>query len=100
MPITKPSVLARSIDFIYAMTRLNPKATESIIFSVVCLLLFLGAALALPSSDSDSPEYGIAPPDQSWVDKTLSAMTLREKIGQLIQVRVYGKFLAKYSQSA
>jgi beta-N-acetylhexosaminidase len=32
-------------------------------------------------------------PDKAWVDKTLRALTLKEKIAQLVQIRVPGKFI-------
>lgn len=81
------------------MTLYKPKAAESILFIIICILLFLGATSRLPSLDPDNgSEYGIEPPDQAWVDETLSSMSLREKIGQLIQVRVYGKFLNRQDE--
>jgi beta-N-acetylhexosaminidase len=36
---------------------------------------------------------------RSWVDKTLAGLTLREKIAQLVQVRVPGKFLNRQSEA-
>ena len=36
-------------------------------------------------------------PDNAWVEKTLRHLSLREKIAQLIQVRVPGKFLNRQS---
>jgi beta-N-acetylhexosaminidase len=100
MPITIPSAFESvHFDFLFTMTFFRPKAAESIIFFTVCILLFLGAVSMLPSLDSGESEYRIDPPDQAWVDKTLAEMTLREKIGQLIQVRVYGKFLNQQDET-
>ncbi|MBN2243135.1 MAG: glycoside hydrolase family 3 C-terminal domain-containing protein [Acidobacteria bacterium] len=64
-----------------------------ILLAILCALLFYGAVSRLPSVDSEQFEYRIEAPDQAWVTETLAAMTLREKIGQLIHVRVRGNFL-------
>ncbi len=53
----------------------------------------------LPPFDSGESECGIETPDQAWVDRTLAAMTLREKIGQLVHLRVYGKFLNQQDET-
>jgi beta-N-acetylhexosaminidase len=36
---------------------------------------------------------------RNWADKTLASLTLREKIAQLVQVRVQGKFLNRQSEA-
>lgn len=36
-------------------------------------------------------------PDNTWVDKTLKTLSLREKIAQLVQIRVSGKFINRQS---
>ncbi len=42
--------------------------------------------------------YKFANPDKSWIAKTMKAMTLRDKVAQLIAVRVNGKFLNHQSR--
>jgi beta-N-acetylhexosaminidase len=65
----------------------------------VCLLGLTATILALPD-DSAPPTvpYRLAEVDNAWVSQTLKGMSLRDKIGQLIQVRVPGKFLNRRSQ--
>ena len=72
---------------------LSKTTTEWIFISILCVFLFLSVALFPQSPDSEAYEYRLEPPDPAWVDKTLDSMTLREKIGQLIQIRVQGKFV-------
>jgi beta-N-acetylhexosaminidase len=44
-------------------------------------------------SETGSIKYRIGEPDKGWVSRTLKSLSLREKIAQLIQVRVQGKFI-------
>jgi beta-N-acetylhexosaminidase len=37
------------------------------------------------------------PPEETWTEKTLRSLSLREKIAQLIQIRVPGKFINRQS---
>src|SRR5438552_15505982 len=37
-------------------------------------------------------------PDAAWAGRTLSTLSLREKIGQLVQIRLPGKFLNRRSR--
>lgn len=48
---------------------------------------------ALPQNSRKPTEYKLSEPDRAWVAKTLSALSLRDKIAQLIQVRIEGEFL-------
>ena len=50
-------------------------------------------ALAISSLNSAWPKES----RQSWEDATLKSLTLREKIGQLIHIRIPGKFLNRQS---
>ncbi len=72
---------------------------ESIFIATLCVLLFLGVSLIPQSENAETVEYGIGPPDPAWIEKNLDSMTLREKIGQLVQVRVYGKFLNRQNEA-
>ncbi|MBN2320596.1 MAG: glycoside hydrolase family 3 C-terminal domain-containing protein [Acidobacteria bacterium] len=78
---------------------LSKTTTEWIFISILCIFLFLSVALFPQSPDSEASEYRLEPPDQAWVDKTLDSMTLREKIGQLIQIRVHGKFVNRQDEA-
>jgi beta-N-acetylhexosaminidase len=37
------------------------------------------------------------PPEENWTEKTLKGLPLREKIAQLVQIRVPGKFINRHS---
>jgi beta-N-acetylhexosaminidase len=52
---------------------------------------------ALPNLNNSSADYQLADPDQAWIADTMSRLSLRDKIAQLIQIRVYGKFLNRQS---
>jgi beta-N-acetylhexosaminidase len=43
------------------------------------------------------PDYRLYDPDRAWVAETMSRLSLREKVGQLIQVRVSGRFVNRGS---
>ena len=79
------------------MKFLKTKAVKSIVILMLCILLLPGLTWTFQSSDPETTEYKIDAPDQSWVDQTLAGLSLREKIGQLIQIRVRGKFLNRQS---
>jgi len=53
-----------------------------------------------PSQDRGRPaiEYRFTDPDPSWVAETIARLSLREKAGQLIQVRATGRFVNWDSQ--
>ncbi len=55
-------------------------------------IFFFFAALSGFSS-AKAPKYKIGSPDNIWVNRTLKNLSLREKIAQLIQIRVQGKFI-------
>ena len=44
-----------------------------------------------------APAYAIRNPDTSWVSKTMARLSLRDKVGQLVQVRVSGRFINRES---
>jgi beta-N-acetylhexosaminidase len=73
---------------------------SSIVTAVaICIL---GAAASSPSQQTGRaaiPEFPgrLAKPDTAWVDKTLREMSMREKVGQLLQIRVMGHFLNRQS---
>lgn len=71
------------------MARLSQRRRFSVT-GVACLLLI--AITALPALASQ--KTGRA----AWVEKTLRKLSLREKIGQLVQIRVPGKFINRQSQ--
>ncbi len=52
---------------------------------------------AAPAKVPKPAEYRLRPPDKAWVARTLKSLPLRDKIAQLIQVRVQGKFLNRNS---
>ncbi len=59
--------------------RLKVSGHRGIAILIILLTLSSGAPTGLP--------------DESWVDRTLKTLTLREKIAQLVQIRVPGKFI-------
>ena len=65
----------------------------------VCLLVAAAPASAQQRTGARAPEPSrkLAQPDTAWVNKTLRSMSLREKVGQLMQVRVTGRFLNRES---
>ena len=79
------------------MKFLKTKAVKSIVILMLCILLLPGLTWTFQSSDPETTDYKIDAPDQSWVDQTLAGLSLREKIGQFIQIRVRGKFLNRQS---
>ncbi len=64
---------------------------------LLSITLISGYSLLLNHSDSEEFPYSIGEPDPSWVIRTIGELSLREKIGQLIQVRVRGEFLNSQS---
>ncbi len=50
-----------------------------------------------PASKNKPAPYGLSRPDEAWVAKTLKQLSLRDKIAQLIQVRVTGRFRNRLS---
>jgi beta-N-acetylhexosaminidase len=70
--------------YIYKARRLE-KSTPRGISSIAAVLFIL-----IFTAFSD-------PPDKIWVDKTLESLSLREKIAQLVQIRVPGKFINRES---
>jgi beta-N-acetylhexosaminidase len=58
-------------------------------------IVFIFSILLICSgfSDTGSIRYKIGNPDKVWVNQTLKSLSLREKIAQLIQIRVLGKFI-------
>jgi beta-N-acetylhexosaminidase len=46
-----------------------------------------------PNMNNAGSDYQLADTDKAWVADTMSRLTLRDKIAQLIQIRVYGRFL-------
>ncbi len=51
-----------------------------------------------PGPKRELVNYRLSNPDASWVAKTMKRLTLREKVGQLIQVRVAGRFINRESE--
>ena len=80
------------------MKLLKTTIVKPIVIAILCLLLLPGITSMPQAPETETPEYRIEPPDQAWVDKTLAELTLREKIGQLVHVRVRGEFLNRQSQ--
>ncbi len=70
------------------------------IFILVLFVLLLPASEKTPKPANRAQAktaYRFFGPDKAWVAKTIKAMPLREKVAQLIAVRVYGKFLNRES---
>ena len=69
--------------------------------ALLVLILGLAQASVLPEvrqGDSRSnPAYRFREPDAAWVKTAMAKLTLREKIGQLIQVRAAGRFINRNS---
>jgi len=63
----------------------------------ILVFLLLALYMSSPSRSIADPEsaadYRLHPPDQGWVRKTLRKMSLRDKVGQLVHIRVPGRFL-------
>jgi beta-N-acetylhexosaminidase len=60
---------------------------------LLCIIMVAGISQTFRIPETEAFQYGFETPDTSWVDTTLAGLTLREKIGQLVQVRVSGEFL-------
>ena len=75
------------------------RASSIALAAVVCLLCTAAPATPQRRSGAGVPEFPgkLAQPDTAWVKKTLQAMSLREKVGQLLQIRVTGRFLNRES---
>ncbi len=60
-----------------------------------CHALFVFLILVIRSgfSETGSIAYKVGAPDKAWVNRTLKSLSLREKIAQLIQIRVQGRFI-------
>lgn len=69
------------------------------IYLVTALLCGVGVAglSASPAKTRKAFEYKLSEPDKAWVAKTMKGLSLRDKIAQLIQVRVQGKFMNRHS---
>jgi beta-N-acetylhexosaminidase len=70
-----------------------------IMFKTLCASIVMAAALmpTAVSAEKHNPvdaasAHRFLPPDKSWVARTLQAMRLRDKVAQLIAVRVDGRF--------
>jgi beta-N-acetylhexosaminidase len=67
---------------------------------VVLALIFSNSSAALPvSGGGQKQKAGKPAPSKSWVDGTLAAMTLDEKVGQLIIPAAVGMFLSQDSDA-
>ncbi len=73
---------------------MQPKTVvmRSIVLSFLCILVSLGILLVSNPPGLQAIKSANDSPDRSWVDTTLAGLSLREKIGQLIQIRVRGEF--------
>ncbi len=61
------------------------------------LALFLFSGSSTPAGDPAAAEYRFHEPDRGWVARALKKMTLREKVAQLVKIRVPGRFLNRRS---
>ncbi len=59
--------------------------------------LLASAATPDPAAGRKRAVLGIGEPDKAWVSKTLKALSLRDRVAQLIAVRVQGRFLNRAS---
>jgi len=75
------------------MKKVKKSAAISIVVLSLCIWTIHGIALLSQTTDAEAFRYRIEAPDLTWMNNTLSDLTLREKIGQLIQVRVRGEFI-------
>jgi beta-N-acetylhexosaminidase len=66
------------------------KKTKSFHYPAIAVLTILLVVMAMMFACPSSSE-------ENWVDKTLNELTLREKIAQLVQIRVPGKFINRQS---
>ena len=66
---------------------------------LVCVLSTVAPALPQRKTGTKAaePPGKLGQPDTAWVKKTLQTMSLREKVGQLLQIRVTGRFLNRES---
>ena len=65
---------------------------------IILVALSAMSAASLQSSGRQNagqaaPGYRLSDPDRAWVQNTMSRLSLREKVGQLIQIRASGRFL-------
>ena len=71
------------------------KAAKSTAFWIVLSLAVLTAGCARVAV---KPELTFGPSESRWVERTLRKMSLEEKIGQMITLRCYGRFVNRDSQ--
>jgi len=76
------------------------KVKHSLFPPAVLVLIFLFSHLA--AAPAPNPQKttlsGFQEPDRKWVQKTLKRLTLRDKVAQLIQIRVYGRYYHRESK--
>ncbi len=76
---------------------ISRKISQSLL-ALLFAALFITFTSAEPAARARKPaEYKIGQPDKSWVAKTLKKLSLRDKIAQLVQIRVPGRFLNRRS---
>ena len=64
------------------------------------LIFVFAASVFVPSLSSAWQDFKpkLFAPDKTWVDKTLKGLNLRDKVAQLIKIRVPGRFLNRQSR--
>lgn len=62
------------------------------------LVMSSSLLISMASDSRKESKAGFAEPDRGWVRKTLKNMTLRDKVAQLVKIRVPGRFLNRRSQ--
>ncbi len=66
---------------------------------LVCAICVFFASRPSPKAEpATGRQYRLEPPDSRWVARTLRSLSLRAKVGQLVHVRVPGRFLNDRSE--
>jgi beta-N-acetylhexosaminidase len=73
------------------MIKVPKRLVSGVIFSL--LIFMVGCARV-----AVKPGLTFGPPESRWVEKTLRKMSLEEKIGQMIVLRCYGRFVNRDSE--
>ncbi len=75
--------------------RMAPFSMKNRKLEIVCafLILFSFRGARWGFSEAGPGGYALTAPDEVWVNRTLKSLSLKEKIAQLIHIRVQGRFV-------
>jgi beta-N-acetylhexosaminidase len=75
---------------------MRPQSVRSIPGACVALLLLTAAAIhGVAVERAPARAQRLGEPDRKWVARTLKSLSLRDRVAQLVQIRIYGRFLGR-----